>query len=394
MCVSVRPEVRPRGKVRWTQLTGWFQAMKILAVDDDETILDLLTEALTLQGHERIARAKSAHEALGIVAATTVPFDCLLLDIQMPGMDGIALCRELRSISAYQHRPILMLTAMSQRDYIERAFMAGATDYITKPFDLLELAARIGMAHRLVDERNRVEDGLSTIERLKRELKTLPTLSLADPLEIGGIPRAISYLAFENYILSLTRARLFTSHVFATKVAGIERLHAELRPSEFIARLRLLGQALAEATEGENTVISYRGNGTFLCVSHMRSRMAPQDIEAHVNGSILVGQGLGVVVGDRVSLGAFTRFGSLQCINKAAAVVEQKLEQVGNSPALPRSLPQRSLARYRGEQERTAYEGMLRQVLADDLARLRGELNAAAGPNPSQRPEPSRRRAP
>lgn len=368
--------------------------MKILAVDDDETILDLLSEALTLQGHERIARARSAHEALGIVAATTVPFDCLLLDIQMPGMDGIALCRELRSLSAYQHRPILMLTAMSQRDYIERAFMAGATDYITKPFDLLEVSARIGMAHRLVEERNRVEDGLTTIERLKRELKTLPTLSLADPLDIGGVPRAISYLSFENYILTLTRAKLFTSNVFATKVMDIERIHAEHRPAEFLARLRLVGQALAEATEGEGSVLSYRGNGIFLCVGHSRSRLTPADIETHINDSILAGQGLHVVVGDRSSLGAFTRFGSLQSVNKAAAAVEQKLELVGRTPAPPRSLPQRSLARYRGEQERSAYEGMLRQMLADDLARLRGELNAAAGPGPLPRPEPSRRRSP
>lgn len=368
--------------------------MKILAVDDDETILDLLSEALTLQGHERIARASSAHEALGVVAATTVPFDCLLLDIQMPGMDGIALCRELRSLPAYQHRPILMLTAMSQRDYIERAFMAGATDYITKPFDLLEVSARIGMAHRLVEERNRVADGLTTIERLKRELQTLPALSLTDPLEIGGIPRAISYLSFENYITTLTRAKLFTSTVFATKVVDIERIHAENRPAEFLARLRLVGQALAEATEGEGSVLSYRGSGTFLSLSHGRSHLTAADIETHINDSILAGQGLGVIVGERASLGSFSRYGALQSVGRAAAAVEQKLELVGRVPAPPRSLPHRSLARYRGEQDRSAYEGMLRQMLDDDLARLRGELNAAVGPDPLPQPAPSRRRVP
>lgn len=368
--------------------------MKILAVDDDETILDLLSEALALKGHERLARAKSAHEALGIIAATTAPFDCLLLDIQMPGMDGIALCREIRSLPGYQHTPILMLTAMSQRDYIERAFMAGATDYITKPFDLLELGARIGVAHRLVEERNRVEDGLTTIERLKRELKTVPPVALADPVDLGPVPRAINWLSFENYILSLTRAKLFTSNVLAAKVVEIDRLHAEHRPGEFLARLRLVGQALAEATEGEGTVLSYRGNGTFLCISHLRSRLSAQDIETHINDSILAGQGISVIVGERLSLGALTRFGSLQSVNKAAAAVERKLELVGSKPMPPRSLPQRSLARYRGEQERTAYEGMLRQMLDEDLARLRGELSANAGLGSSARPEPSRRRSP
>ena len=368
--------------------------MKILAVDDDDTILDLLAEALALAGHERMARARSAHEALGVIAATTTPFDCLLLDIQMPGMDGIALCREVRSLHAYGSTPILMLTAMSQRDYIERAFMAGATDYITKPFDLLELSARIGMAHRLVEERNRLADTQTMVERLKREIKTFPAVSLHDPVDLGNLPRTIAYLSFENYILSLTRARLFTSNVIALKVMDVERMHAQHRPSEFLARLRMVGQAFAEATEGEGSVLSYRGNGIFLAISHNRSRLTPQDIETHINASILAGQGISVAVGDRMSLGSITRFGSLQSVNKAAAAVERKLHAASPASPVPRSLPERSLARYRGEQDRTAYEGMLRQMLTDDLARLRGELNAGVGQGPSQPPEPARRQVP
>lgn len=367
--------------------------MKILAVDDDDTILDLLAEALALAGHDRISRARSAHEALGIIAATTTPFDCLLLDIQMPGMDGIALCRELRGLHPYAQTPILMLTAMSQRDYIERAFMAGATDYITKPFDLIELSSRIGMAHRLVQERHRVADGQDTIEKLRRELRTLPAPNLADPIELGTVPRAINYLSFENYILSLTRARSFTSNVMAVKVRDIARIHAENRPAEFIARLRLVGEALSEATEGEGSVLSYRGNGLFLCVSHRRSTLTPEDVERHVNDSILAGQGLSVIVGERTSLGAFTRFGSLQSIHRAAAAVDRKIDTAATATA-PRSLPQRSLARYRGAQERSAYEGMLRQVLSEDLARLRGELNAGGGLGSSRQPAPSRHRVP
>lgn len=368
--------------------------MKILAVDDDETILDLLSEALALAGHQRMARAKSAHEALGVIAATTSPYDCLLLDIQMPGMDGIALCREVRSLQGYAHTPILMLTAMSQRDYIERAFMAGATDYITKPFDLLELSARIGMARRLIEERHRLADSQTMVERLRREIKTFPPVALADPLDLGPVPRAIAWLSFENYILTLTRARLFTSNVIALKVADIDRLHSESRPSDFVARLRLVGQALSEATEGENSIISYRGNGVFLALSHGRSRLTPQDIEAHINGALLAGQGLTVAVGDRMSLGSLTRFGSLKSVNKAAAAVEQRLAGAAAPSLLPRTLPHRSLARYRGEQDRSAYEGMLRQMLTDDLARLRGEISAGVGRGPSQRPEPSRRQAP
>lgn len=368
--------------------------MKILAVDDDETVLDLLTESLARQGHGHIARARSGPEALGRVAAATRPFDCLLLDIQMPGMDGIALCRELRALPAYRQRPILMLTAMSQRDTIARAFLAGATDYITKPFDLMELTARIGMAQRLVQERRRVDEGQLTIERLRRELTAQPPLSLSDPLDIGGIPRSLPWRAFETYILTLARARLFTSSVLAAKLDDAARLHADHRPAEFIARLRLAGQALAEATEGEGAVLSYRGDGLFLAVGARRGRLTPADMEAHINGSLLAGQGLRISVGDRCALGALTRLGSLHALDRAAAAAERRANHAARAAPAPRSLPQRSLARYRGEQDRSAYEGMLRQMLDDDLARLRGAFNAGADPDPSRPPAPSRRPVP
>ncbi len=107
--------------------------MKILAVDDDETILDLLSEALTLQGHERIARARSAHEALGIVAATTVPFDCLLLDIQMPGKTGFDMLAEL------ERAPQVIFTT-AYDEFALRAFEVNALDYLLKPVEPRRLA--------------------------------------------------------------------------------------------------------------------------------------------------------------------------------------------------------------------------------------------------------------
>ena len=123
--------------------------MRILAVDDDTHILEVLEAVLLDSGYQEVVTTASPLDALRIATNSTEIFDCLLLDIQMPEMDGIALCRRMRMIRGYEEIPIVMLTAMTEREYVARAFEAGATDYLTKPFDVLEIGARLRVASKL-----------------------------------------------------------------------------------------------------------------------------------------------------------------------------------------------------------------------------------------------------
>jgi two-component system, OmpR family, response regulator MprA len=110
---------------------------RVLVVDDDERLREALRRGLALHGFE-VGLASDAGAALGYVQARWP--DVLVIDIMMPGMDGISLCRVVRESSSV---PILMLTA---RDAVEdrvAGLEAGADDYIVKPFDLQELVARI-----------------------------------------------------------------------------------------------------------------------------------------------------------------------------------------------------------------------------------------------------------
>ncbi len=111
----------------------------ILVVDDDAKITQLLKRALSLEGYG-VRTAASGEE--GLEAAQTQDPDLVILDILMPGMDGIEVCRRLRASSAADV-PILLLTAKDDVGDRVRGLDGGADDYVVKPFALEELLARV-----------------------------------------------------------------------------------------------------------------------------------------------------------------------------------------------------------------------------------------------------------
>jgi DNA-binding response OmpR family regulator len=112
----------------------------IVAVDDDPEVLDTLGRVLEREAFD-VGLANSGTEALALLEKR-VP-DALILDIIMPGMDGITICRQLRRDPRFAALPILFLTAKGSTDDIVDGLDAGADDYVIKPFELAELRARI-----------------------------------------------------------------------------------------------------------------------------------------------------------------------------------------------------------------------------------------------------------
>jgi DNA-binding response OmpR family regulator len=112
----------------------------ILAVDDDPDVLGTLSRALRREGCE-VGRANSGLEALKMLAARRP--DLIILDIIMPGLDGLTVCRKIRADSQYNDLTILFLTARGHTDDIVAGLDAGGDDYVVKPFELAELTARV-----------------------------------------------------------------------------------------------------------------------------------------------------------------------------------------------------------------------------------------------------------
>jgi DNA-binding response OmpR family regulator len=112
----------------------------IMAVDDDPEVLDTLGRVLERESFE-VGLARSAAEALDKLDKRAP--SAMILDIMMPGMDGITLCRQLRRDSRFNALPILFLTAKGSTEDVVDGLDAGADDYVVKPFELAELRARI-----------------------------------------------------------------------------------------------------------------------------------------------------------------------------------------------------------------------------------------------------------
>jgi DNA-binding response OmpR family regulator len=112
----------------------------VLAADDDEDILELIVFRLERSGYT-VLQARDGAEALEL-ARRSRP-DLAVLDVMMPKIDGFELTRRLREDESTSKMPIILLTARTQEADVERGFVAGADDYLRKPFSPQELRARV-----------------------------------------------------------------------------------------------------------------------------------------------------------------------------------------------------------------------------------------------------------
>ena len=130
------------------------RARKILVADDEVEIRRFLQDALSAGGFEAHAVGDGA-EALR--EASKSLYDLIILDIEMPRLNGLEACRSLRELPLTQSTPILFLTALKDAPTIERAFSAGASDYLPKPVHPALLLSRVGNLLRLADQAGEIQ---------------------------------------------------------------------------------------------------------------------------------------------------------------------------------------------------------------------------------------------
>jgi len=138
------------------------KTMKILVVEDEVSVSSFIKKGLEEQGHEIV---QAYDGALGLRMAQQQDFNLIILDIILPGMNGIDVCRNLRAAGNVTV-PILMLTALGTADDVVEGLNAGADDYLPKPFQFKELVARV----RALGRRKNLDHGGTVLKVADLEL--------------------------------------------------------------------------------------------------------------------------------------------------------------------------------------------------------------------------------
>ncbi|MCA1944890.1 MAG: diguanylate cyclase [Desulfovibrio sp.] len=167
---------------------------RILIVDDSPVAALQLEHCLAKSGHTNMAVVDDARKALQILADTCPSpdvspggdtprppqdcrqFDLVLMDINMPELDGIAATRLMKEHPHLQDIPVILISASDEKDVLEDGFNAGAIDFITKPINLMELRARVKAALRLKEETDRRKARERELEALKDKFELLSNL--------------------------------------------------------------------------------------------------------------------------------------------------------------------------------------------------------------------------
>lgn len=179
--------------------------LQVLSIDDDQTALEILGGFCRSAGFEF---TPLAHPAGAVEAALRLRPDVVLVDAMMPGVSGFEVCRRLRAVQELQLVPIVMVTSLDGRDERIRALDAGAQDFLSKPVDRIELAARVrslGRNRRLVEALESADEVLERIarcveardsgtaehcERLRRDGRAFGGFLGLAPHEIAALERA------------------------------------------------------------------------------------------------------------------------------------------------------------------------------------------------------------
>lgn len=225
--------------------------MRLLIIEDQPDILRNLIDYFEIKGHT----VDCARDGIGgLHLAITQPFDLIILDIMLPGMDGYTLCKRLRE-EAQVYTPIIMLTARDSVDERIQGLESGADDYLIKPFALSELNARIEAISRRI---NRENLHILQVDDLRYNLDTLEVTRAGKALSLNPIglkileklmkssPNVVRKSELENFLWG---EDVPDSDSLRTHIHGLRQIVDKTFPTPLLHTIHGIGYSLKAPTK-------------------------------------------------------------------------------------------------------------------------------------------------
>ncbi len=224
------------------------RAVRILLVDDEQPIQKLLSYPLEKDGYE-VVPARDGQEALH--AFDQQPFDLVVLDIMLPKVDGLEVCRQLRARSSV---PIIMLTAKAEEIDKVLGLELGADDYITKPFSMREFRSRVRAALRRAEMGSQLDGDEEPLERGEMRIDFAKRT-----VELRGDPVQLTYVEFEILaVLAGHPGRVYTRDMLLDRIWGDSAFRDQRTIDVHIRHLR---EKLESDPKNPGYLLTVRGVG-------------------------------------------------------------------------------------------------------------------------------------
>jgi len=236
---------------------------RILVVDDSEENRDIIVTRLRAHGYET---SEAADGESGLAAVSECAPDLILLDVAMPKLDGIEVCRRLKSDSNRPFTPIIILTARADTKDVVAGLDAGADEYLTKPLDHAALVARVRSVLRLKELHDRVQAQADDLARWNRSLEERVAAQVAEIERVGRLkrflPSQLAHLIVSSHDESILESHRREVTVLFCDLRGFTAFAEAAEPEEVLAVLREYHTALGALIDKfEGTVERFTGDG-------------------------------------------------------------------------------------------------------------------------------------
>jgi CheY-like chemotaxis protein len=346
--------------------------LRLLVVDDEPDVCDLLAAALQATSSCSVTLAHDAKAALRALSDEAEPFDGIFLDIQMPGTTGIELCSIIRRTPGYLDVPIIMLTAMTERRFLHGAYARGADDYITKPFELEDIRAKLAKERWQRQRRNHLKAYRASYGAGASQGGREVINSLEDAVLLSSGERCIRRDAFQNFLLQTKNRPGAALSIRAIKVAAIHDIFTRLTSAEYQSLMDDIAKCVSTLTQSSDDVITHLGNGLLLsaCEGHssltkealhdgLQAAGLPQRLAAH-------DLSLRVILGEEFTVEGTRDADVLFLVSQAIEGAEKQEENMSGWANFREWLSfRKSTGRERARIDQSAYEQILNEFIAE-----------------------------